>query len=618
MTEHGRRNRILLLISAGLVAATIIAYEPVRRNGFIGYDDDKYITKNPDISGGITCSSVIQVFTQSHSYMWHPLTTFSHMLDCEIFGLNPLWHHFVGLLLHIINALLLFWILTNLTNSVWASAFVAGVFALHPLQVESVAWAAERKTVLSGLFWFLTMAVYVWYTKKPGIWRYIAVFAIYGLSIITKPVVVTLPLVLLLLDYWPLNRLSILRLRSGQVADCPLESRRDSEDLVPEILRISRGRLPNEKRKYFGLICEKIPLLIMSIVLSVITVIAQKSGGVIARTDAVPLAMRIANMFVSYISYIGKMIWPVGLPVFYPYSITNFKCAKVIICTLLFLLITAMCIYAGRKRRYAAMGWLWFAGTLIPVIGIVQAGAQAMANRYMYIPMLGLLIIIAWSIKELIANYPGLKYVAVVFAAAILFIAVVLTRMQVKHWENDLTLFGYALKVTDKNFLAESNYGMALLEKQRPREAETHFKNAIQYSPGFADAYSNLGTVYILLGQNEEAVKNLTKAIELKSDNTKALNNYAWLLATQKEISAENAAKSVELAFRACELTKNKDPELLDTLAVAYASAGRFADAIKTAEQAVVVAKITRQEKLVNEIQSRIKLYQSGQRYYQK
>jgi protein O-mannosyl-transferase len=356
----------------------------------------------------------------------------------------------------------------------------------------------------------------------------------------------------------------------------------------------------------------------MSIVLSVITVIAQKSGGVIARTDAVPLAMRIANMFVSYISYIGKMIWPVGLPVFYPYSITNFKCAKVIICTLLFLLITAMCIYAGRKRRYAAMGWLWFAGTLIPVIGIVQAGAQAMANRYMYIPMLGLLIIIAWSIKELIANYPGLKYVAVVFAAAILFIAVVLTRMQVKHWENDLTLFGYALKVTDKNFLAESNYGMALLEKQRPREAETHFKNAIQYSPGFADAYSNLGTVYILLGRNEEAVKNLKKAIELKSDNTKALNNYAWLLATQKEISAENAAKSVELAFRACELTKNKDPELLDTLAVAYASAGRFADAVKTANQAVIVAKITGQEKLVNEIQSRIKLYQSGQRYYQK
>jgi Tfp pilus assembly protein PilF len=581
------KNKILLLISAGLVIATLIAYEPIRHNGFVGYDDDGYITKNPDISGGITGSSSIQTLTQFHSYMWHPLTTFSHKLDCEFFGLNPKRHHFVSVLIHTLNATLLLWILVKITGSAWASAFAAGIFALHPLQVESIAWAAERKTILSGLFWLLTIFVYIWYTKKPGIRRYILVFAIFGLCIMTKPVVVTLPFALLLLDYWPLNRLSIGNNKS----------------------KIGNWKLA---------IIEKIPLLALSIILSVITVIAQKSGGAIAQTDAVPLAARIANMFVSYISYIGKLFVPAGLSVFYPYSIKSFKDTKVIICIVLFLLITAICLYAGQRRKYAAVGWLWFAGTLIPVIGIVQAGAQAMANRYMYIPMLGLLIIISFSVKEIIANYPVLKNVAAVSVAAILFIAVILTRMQVKHWENDLTLFGYALEVTDKNYLAESNYGMALAEKHRLSEAEAHIKKAIQISPKFDEAYSNLGTVYIQMGRIDKAVKNLTKAIELKSDNTKALNNYAWLLATQKEVSAEDASKSVELASRACELTKNKDAELLDTLAVAYAAAGRFTEAIRTSDQAVIVAKTTGQEKLVDEIQNRIKLYRAGQRYYQK
>jgi Tfp pilus assembly protein PilF len=594
------RKKRLLLISAGLVIATIIAYEPVRHNGFVGYDDDGYITNNPDVLRGLTQQSVIWAFTTSHTGYPHPITWLSLMLDVEIYGLNAPGHHITSVLIHISNALLLFWILTNLTGSIWPSAFVAAVFALHPLQVESVAWASERKTVLSTLFWMLTIWAYVRYTRSVAVpvtgklVNYGLVLVFFAMGMMAKPSVVTLPLVLLLLDYWPLNRLPI--------SDC---------------------RLPIEKQKLMivswkSAIIEKIPLLGLSAILSVITVIAQREAGAMSPLTNVSFDARIINVFVSYIRYIHKLIWPSGLAVFYPHYQRNFGDAIVIFSIFVFSIITIVCLYLGRKKKYTAVGWLWFVGTLVPMIGLVQVGAQAMANRYMYISMMGLLIIIAWSVKELIANYPGLKYAAAVSAAAVLSVAVILTRTQVKHWENNLTLFGYALEVTDRNFLAESCYGMALVEKQQPREAVPHLKKAIKISPGFSDAYSNLGTAYILLGRNKEAVKYLQKAIELKSDNTKALNNYAWLLATQKEVSAEDAAKSFELAFRACELTKHKYPELLDTLAVAYAAAGRFAEAIKISNQAIDIAKVTRQENLVDEIQSRIKLYKEGQRYYQK
>jgi tetratricopeptide (TPR) repeat protein len=365
-------------------------------------------------------------------------------------------------------------------------------------------------------------------------------------------------------------------------------------------------------------IIEKIPLLALSAISSVITVIAQRAGGAISSLTKTPLDLRIINVFVSYVRYIYKLIWPSKLAAFYPYFQRNLGDAKVIFSIVVFVIITILCLYFGRKKKYPVLGLLWFVGTLVPMIGLVQVGSQSMADRYMYISMIGLLIIVAWSVKELIAKYSVLKYVAAVSAAVVLFVLVILTRMQVKHWENNLTLFGYALKVTDRNFLAESCYGMALVEKQQPREAVLHLKKAIQISPGFSDAYSNLGTAYILLGQNEDAVKYLQKAIELKSDNTKALNNYAWLLATQKEVSAEDVAKSTELALRACELTNHKYPDLLDTLAVAYAAGGRFEEAIQISKQAISIAQIIGNDKLVDEIQSRVKLYKKGQRYYQK
>jgi hypothetical protein len=352
--DAGHHEKLVkLLVYIGLVAATFAAYEPTLHNGFVNYDDDVYITENPSVTGGITLNSVVWAFTQPHYYMWHPLTTLSNMLDCQLFGLKASWHHLVSLLFHIVNVLLVFWIFTNLTGAIWPGAFIAAVFALHPVQVESVAWAAERKTVLSGLFWFLTISVYIWYTKRPAIGRYILLFLVFGLCVMTKPVVVTLPFALLLLDYWPLERVK------WQLSIKPLTPNAKSPRKISAAL----------------LIIEKIPLLLLSAVLAVVTFISQQSGEVVNSLEKLPLNLRIANAFISYTRYIGKIIWPSGLAVIYPYFHLNLTNAAVIICTLLFVLATVFCIYIGRRKKYVLVGWLWYVGTLVPMIGLVQAGS---------------------------------------------------------------------------------------------------------------------------------------------------------------------------------------------------------------------------------------------------
>ena len=694
------QRQVLFLISIALVAATFVAYEPIRHNGFVNYDDDRYITDNPDVSGGITRDSVIRAFTQSHYYMWHPLTTISHMLDCQFFGLNPLGHHLISVLFHTVNSLLLFWILFNITGAVWPSVLVAAIFALHPVQVESVAWAAERKTAVSGLFWFLTVAVYTWYTKRAGTGRYILLFGVYALCIMTKPVVVTLPLVLLLLDYWPLGRLKFGR---------QIETQKSK---ASDLQRLSAGRL----------IAEKIPLLALSIVLGVITVIVQHRGETIASLEKIPLDYRINNMFLSYISYIGKTIWPSRLAVFYPPPLENLSVTTAVVCSLLFFLLTAIGIYIGRRRKYIAVGWLWFVGTLVPVIGLVQSGSQAMADRYMYVPILGLLIIIVWSVKELIAYQSRWRYIAVVTSVVVLSSLVILTRMQVRHWQNGLTLFVHALKVTENNDLAESGYALALAANGRFDEAESHMRRAVRINPnptffddrislGFillqqgklneaiarlnevikgkpdsamvhyflavalgkqkkyddaiksltntlkldpnypeaskmmgslllatgklneavpylneslrtdanqVEIYKSLGLAYNQLGKHEQAVQVWTRALELQPDNVEFLNNLAWMLATVGDISSQDAAKAVELAERACERIGYKEPAILDTLAVAYASAGRFNDAVTMAQRAIDGAKAGGQDELAGQIQKRMELYRAGQPYRQK
>ena len=354
MSSSGNTKAIICI---GIVAATLAAYEPIRHNGFVNFDDGLYISENPNVNKGITIDSVIGAFTKPYMSNWHPVTWLSHILDCEIYGLKPTGHHITSVLIHIANSVLLFWVLLRMTRATWASAFAAGVFAVHPVHVESVAWAAERKDVLSGLFWILTMLAYARYAERPNFRRYSLVLLAFAMGLMSKPMVVTQPFVLLLLYWWPLERAR------------------------------------NQKASTEWLIIEKIPLIAMSAVTSVITLIAQRGEGTVATLETISVDGRLANMFVSYIRYIGKTLWPSRLAVFYPHTRPEFSDAITVICTLLMVLITVFSIYIGRRRTYAAVGWLCYVGTLVPVIGLVQVGAQGIADRYMYLPMIGLLII---------------------------------------------------------------------------------------------------------------------------------------------------------------------------------------------------------------------------------
>jgi tetratricopeptide (TPR) repeat protein len=402
----------------------------------------------------------------------------------------------------------------------------------------------------------------------------------------------------------------------------------------------------------------------MSAFLSVMTFVSQRQGGVVPTLEKMPLDYRVANMFLSYIRYIGKMLWPSGLAVCYPHPRAVLSDTPVVMCAMLFIVLTILSIYIGRRKRYVAVGWLWYVGTLVPVIGLVQSGAQAMANRYMYIPMLGLLIIIGWAVKDFIVNRPRIRIAATVIGVIVLLSLLILTRIQVRHWQNTLTLFEYTLKVTKNNAFVENNYGSALLEAGRldeaflhlnkalsiipelgeaeenmgkvylkqgkfneailcfkrvlELEAITHFNYVLQTKEISAEAYANLGSAYIQVGKYDLAIQNLTKSIELKPDNIDVLNKLAWLFAAVDDASIHNAQKAVEFAQRGCELTSYNDPMLLDTLAVAYAATGRFDEAKATAEKALNIAKEAGRENLAVEIQERIKLYQANQQYRQK
>jgi hypothetical protein len=350
----------------------------------------------------------------------------------------------------------------------------------------------------------------------------------------------------------------------------------------------------------------------------VITFIASKSGGVVQTLEKAPLDYRVANMFLSYIRYIGKMIWPSKLAVFYTHPQLNILNPLVVTCIILFILLTVLSIDICRRRKYIAFGWLWYAGTLVPVIGLLQAGTQGMANRYMYIPMLGLLIAIAWTVRDFIIKRPRFRIAAAVICLIALSSMLILTRMQVRHWQNNTTLFDYTLRVTENNILAENNCGMILLEAGHANEAIEHFKNVRRINKNHVNAYINLGKAYNQLGQDELAIQNLKKALELKPNSVEALNNIAYVLAIANNPSIQDANKAIEFAQHACELTGYKNPVMLDTLAIAYAAAGKFDDAIIRAKQAIDAAKAKRQEERVLEIEGRLELYRKGISYIQK
>ncbi len=452
------------LLGLLLVVATLALYYPVHHHPFVNYDDSIYVTENPHVQTGLDWDTVKWAFTTYDAGNWHPLTWLSHTLDCQLFELNPAGHHDVNLLLHVLNVLLLFWVLQQATGFAGRSFMVAALFALHPINVQTVAWVAERKNVLSMLFFLLALGAYTWYARRPGVGRYAVVALLFALGLMAKPQVITLPFVLLLWDYWPLRRMSLPGLGHSSAEGPPL---------VPA-------------KSFYSLLEEKFPLLAIAGVNAYITMQAQGRGG--AR-NYFPRLVRIGNAIVCYARYVGKAVWPSRLALFYPHPGTSIKTSHVLAALVLLLAVTALVVVQWR-HRYLAMGWLWFIGTLVPMIGLIQVGVQAMADRYAYLPFIGLFIMICWGVAE----WSEQRHISPIWPAsvsvAVLLALTVTARVQLDHWTDNITLWSHTLQVTESNYIAENSLAVSLEDAGRPDEAIAHIRAALAIRP--EDAASNL------------------------------------------------------------------------------------------------------------------------------
>lgn len=510
-----------VLVCLFLVIATVAVYWQVRNHGFVNFDDDRYVTENPHVQAGLTRESIIWAFTATDVSNWHPLTWLSHMLDCQIYGLSPKGHHLTNVLFHLANTVLLFLILKWMTGALWRSTFVAALFALHPLHVESVAWVAERKDVLSTFFWMLTIWAYLRYVERPAVNRYLLILFSLTLGLIAKPMLVTLPFVLLLLDYWPLDRFQLSQSGSAHPTKTHLS-------LIATKLRAEN----------FRLLWEKVPLLALAAISSIVTFLVQRSGASVGDWDIYPAGLRIANALVAYVSYIGKMIWPQNLAVFYPHQGQSLQLWQAAGACLLLGLISVAVLRRARLHPYLVVGWFWYLGTLVPVIGLVQIGAQAMADRYTYVPLIGLFIMITWGIPELSAKWPYRRIGLALAAGAALAASMTLTWSQLHHWKNTVTLFEHALDVTANNYLAHNNLGIAYARQGKIDKAVNHYTKALQFKPNFPRAHNNLGNAYARQGRQDKAISHYTMALQIKPDFAGAHNNLGNALAGQGKIEA--------------------------------------------------------------------------------
>ena len=484
-----------ILICLFLVIAILAVYWQVRNYPFVNYDDRPYVTQNQYVQDGLTVKSIAWCFTAVHSSNWHPLTWLSHMLDCQIYGMNPGQHHLTNVLFHILNTLLLFFVFKRMTKDLWQSGFVAALFALHPLHVESVAWIAERKDVLSTFFWIMTLWSYTRYVERSGFDRYLLVLLFFILGLMAKPMLVTLPFVLLLLDYWPLNRFQFKKSGYGNKSE---------QELFP-----------------LALIWEKIPLFVLSAALSVVTYLVQKSSGAVSPLDAIPFKVRIANAMVSYASYIGKMIWPHNLSVFYPYP-KDILLWKIVGASFLLMAISVVVFMMVKTKPYFVVGWLWYIGTLVPVIGLVQVGMQAMADRYTYVPLIGIFITIAWGIPDLVPKWRYKRIGLAAITTVVLTILMITSQLQVRYWSNSTTLFEHAINVTVDNSVAHINLGEALAEHGNTEAAVRHFYEALRIKPDLVAPLLNIGVTLREKGKIDEAVNHFLKVLLFKSDCVEA------------------------------------------------------------------------------------------------
>jgi len=484
-----------LAVCLALIAVTIAIYAPLRHYGFTSLDDPQYVSENPNVAGGLTWRGLEWAFTGIHASYWVPLVWVSHMLDVQLYGMYAGPHHVTNIVFHIANTLLLFGLLYRMTSAIYRSGFVAGLFAVHPLHVESVAWITERKDMLSTLFFMLALCAYVAYVSKPKRSRYLSIVVLFGLGLMAKPMVVTLPFVLLLLDVWPLQRLP----------------------------------LNDARRSAARLVREKLPLFALAAASSITTYFAQQTTGAVVALDAIPLRIRLANALVSYFAYIGKMFWPTRLVLFYPYPL-EIPTWWVIGSVVGLIGMSALVIRSARRHPYLLVGWLWYVGTLVPVIGFVQAGTQSMADRFTYIPLIGLFIMVAWAIPDLLGGWPHAKIPLAAAAVLALGGCAIMASVQVRYWKDGFSLWEHALDVTSRNYIAHTNLGIAFSEAGKHNEAVAQYSDALRIKPDLADARNDLGVALANQGRTADAVHEFEEALRIKPDQAASHYNAGVLL----------------------------------------------------------------------------------------
>jgi tetratricopeptide (TPR) repeat protein len=651
-----------------LVAISVAVFGQTVRYQFVNFDDDLYVYNTPAIQAGITLKGIAAAFTSQHAHNWHPLATISHMLDCQLYGLHAGGHHATNVVLHAIAVLLLFWALQQMTGALWRSALVAALFAVHPLHVESVAWVSERKDILSAVFFFLMLYAYSSYARAPSVIRYLAVAALFVAGLMSKPMLVSAPIILLLLDYWPLRRFEQSSLIGG---------------------RAKASESDNQRRKTRRLFLEKVPLVVLSIVACILTFVLQKRAA--GAIPPLPFLWRFQNAVLSYVIYIWKTLWPTRLAVFYPHPNDTLALWEVISAILLLLAITASTIVFRKQRPYLLTGWFWYLVMLLPVIGIIQVGEQGHADRYTYLPHIGLFMAVVWFAVDVATVRRSKLRVAVTAAVAALIILALAWAAfnQTSYWRNSETLWKHALAVTSDNDIAHNNLGYlcndrgeldeaishfesaarirsakkdphynlasafvqmnlgdALARKGKPDDAMVHYDEAIRLQPDYGDAYFNRGTVLFATGHIDEAIADLTKALEIHPNDTDAhtslgnallqkgspreaiaqyltalalvpkdphsRNNVAWVLATASDGSIRDGARAVGFAEEAVQLSGGREPRFLRTLAAAYAESGRFSEAIAVAQQAAGIANMQAKPDVAKRLENDLLLFRGN------
>jgi len=517
----------------------------VGNHEFVNYDDEVYVTKNPHVASGITAKNIVWAFTSIYGCNWHPITCLSHMTDVELYGMDPRGHHLTSVIIHIVSTLLLLFLLLRLTGALWPSAFVAALFALHPLHVESVAWVAERKDVLSALFWFFTLIIYAEFTanRKPALY-FLALFT-FILGLMSKPMLVTLPVVMLLLDFWPLNRVV-------------------HGDHDPGLRQLSD--------RVRALVKEKIPFLACSLLSGIVTIYAQT--GAMSDLKFVPVPLRIENALIAYVTYIGKTLWPKDLAMLYPYS-QELPLWQAIGSLLVLLLVSVATIRAGRKYPYLAVGWFWFLITLVPVIGLIQVGSQSMADRYTYIPLIGLFIMAAWGARDLAKNLPHREVILALLAAAVIITSAVVTWQQVGYWRDSITLYRHTLQVTSDNYTIHYNMGLTLERLKDMDGAIREYQEAVRINPGYKLAHGSLGTVLASKGELDAAIGEYQAALQIDPDYQDVHNNLGLALSRKGDLDA--AIREYKEALRISPDYK----EAHNNLGVAYGKKGNMDAAIR-------------------------------------